>query len=87
MAATEMGVKRRSQICLLGGGGVGKSALTVRLVHDSFKEHYDPTIEDSYCKDNFQCDGEISPLEIMDSAGQVRIDKKMLPINKTSGRS
>lgn len=26
-------------------GGVGKSALTVRFVKDSFLEHYDPTIE------------------------------------------
>ena len=26
-------------------GGVGKSALTVRFVNDSFVDHYNPTIE------------------------------------------
>jgi GTPase SAR1 family protein len=29
---------------VLGGGGVGKSALTIRLVTDNFLEEYDPTI-------------------------------------------
>ena len=64
-------VKKSYSIVILGGGGVGKSCLTFRLVHNTFKDHYDPTIEDSYRKDNFQVDGEICPLEIMDTAGQV----------------
>ena len=38
------------KIVVLGGGGVGKSALTIRLVSDDFLEEYDPTIEDSYRK-------------------------------------
>lgn len=29
---------------VLGSGGVGKSALTIRLVTDNFLEDYDPTI-------------------------------------------
>ena len=41
------------KVVVLGGGGVGKSALTIRLVSDDFLEEYDPTIEDSYRK---QCD-------------------------------
>ena len=38
------------KIVVLGGGGVGKSALTIRLVTNNFLEEYDPTIEDSYRK-------------------------------------
>lgn len=29
---------------VLGGGGVGKSALTIRLVTNNFLDEYDPTI-------------------------------------------
>jgi hypothetical protein len=36
-------------------------------------EKYDPTIEDSYRKENFQVDGEHCPIEIMDTAGQVLV--------------
>jgi hypothetical protein len=38
------------KICVLGDGGVGKSALTVQFVSSHFVEEYDPTIEDSYRK-------------------------------------
>ena len=63
--------KKPYKIVILGGGGVGKSCLTFRLVHDSFVEKYDPTIEDSYRKDNFVVDGEPVSIEILDTAGQV----------------
>ena len=63
--------KKPYKIVILGGGGVGKSCLTFRLVHDSFVEKYDPTIEDSYRKDNFVVDGESVSIEILDTAGQV----------------
>ena len=33
------------KVVVLGAGGVGKSALTIRLVTDNFLEEYDPTIE------------------------------------------
>lgn len=33
------------KIVILGGGAVGKSALTIRLITDNFLEEYDPTIE------------------------------------------
>eukprot|EP00483_Globobulimina_turgida_P000273 UN00273 len=57
------------KIVVLGGGGVGKSALTIRLVSDDFLEEYDPTIEDSYRK---QCDldGRSVMLDVLDTAGQ-----------------
>jgi GTPase SAR1 family protein len=29
---------------IVGGGGVGKSALTIQLIQNNFIEEYDPTI-------------------------------------------
>ena len=72
MAGTNAEQKRHYQIVILGGGGVGKSCITFRLVHNQFLERYDPTIEDSYRKDNFKVDDEICPIEILDTAGQVK---------------
>jgi len=57
------------KIVVLGGGGVGKSALTIRLVTDNFLEEYDPTIEDSYRK-QVNIDGSVALLDILDTAGQ-----------------
>merc|ERR1712173_130511 len=57
------------KIVVLGGGGVGKSALTIRLVTDNFLDEYDPTIEDSYRK-QVQIDGKPALLDILDTAGQ-----------------
>ena len=39
------------QVVVLGSGGVGKSALTVQFVSNTFIEKYDPTIEDFYRKE------------------------------------
>jgi len=57
------------KIVVLGGGGVGKSALTIRLVTDNFLDEYDPTIEDSYRK-QVEIDGTFALLDILDTAGQ-----------------
>lgn len=38
------------QVVVLGSGGVGKSAITVRFMSNMFVDNYDPTIEDSYRK-------------------------------------
>jgi len=57
------------KIVVLGGGGVGKSALTIRLVTDNFLDEYDPTIEDSYRK-QVDIDSETVLLDILDTAGQ-----------------
>lgn len=54
---------------MLGGGGVGKSALTIRMVTDWFLDEYDPTIEDSYRK-QIMVDGVSVLLDIVDTAGQ-----------------
>eukprot|EP01083_Nonionella_stella_P025233 69519_1 len=57
------------KIVVLGGGGVGKSALTIRLVTNNFLEEYDPTIEDSYRK-SVVIDETACLLDILDTAGQ-----------------
>ena len=53
---------------VLGCGGVGKSALTVRYVAGQFVEKYDPTIEDFYRKE-LDVDGNVGVIEILDTAG------------------
>ncbi|KAJ5068497.1 ras-like protein [Anaeramoeba ignava] len=57
------------KIVVVGGGGVGKSALTIQFVHSKFIETYEPTIEDSYRR-QVEIDTEVLLLEILDTAGQ-----------------
>jgi len=57
------------RVVVVGGGGVGKSALTVRFIQGNFVEKYDPTIEDSYRK-KVEVDGQSYMLDVMDTAGQ-----------------
>lgn len=59
---------REYKVVVLGSGGVGKSALTVKFVTGTFMEKYDPTIEDFYRKE-IEVDGAPSVLEILDTAG------------------
>lgn len=56
------------KVVVLGSGGVGKSALTVKFVTGQFVEKYDPTIEDFYRKE-IDVDNSPSILEILDTAG------------------
>ncbi|CCC14469.1 hypothetical protein SMAC4_09275 [Sordaria macrospora] len=60
---------REYKLVVVGGGGVGKSCLTIQLIQGHFLDEYDPTIEDSYRK---QCtiDNEVALLDILDTAGQ-----------------
>ncbi|GAA5887861.1 hypothetical protein JCM16303_007362 [Sporobolomyces ruberrimus] len=63
------------KLVVLGDGGVGKTALTIRLCLNHFigvralVSTYDPTIEDSYRKHAI-IDDEPYLLEILDTAGQ-----------------
>jgi len=57
------------KITVLGSGGVGKSALTIRLITGTYEANYDPTIEDSYRK-QVNIDGKPALLDILDTAGQ-----------------
>eukprot|EP00486_Rosalina_sp_Unknown_P005608 CAMPEP_0201572204 /NCGR_PEP_ID=MMETSP0190_2-20130828/15328_1 /ASSEMBLY_ACC=CAM_ASM_000263 /TAXON_ID=37353 /ORGANISM="Rosalina sp." /LENGTH=198 /DNA_ID=CAMNT_0047997663 /DNA_START=99 /DNA_END=695 /DNA_ORIENTATION=+ len=67
--ANKQGDTQEYKIVVLGGGGVGKSALTIRLVTNNFLEEYDPTIEDSYRK-SVVIDDKACLLDILDTAGQ-----------------
>ena len=61
--------KSTFKICVLGDGGVGKTALTIQLCSSHFVEQYDPTIEDCYRKAT-SIDNTPAFLEILDTAGQ-----------------
>ena len=54
---------------MVGAGGVGKSAITIRYTQDTFLDEYDPTIEDSYRK-AVTLNGQACLLDILDTAGQ-----------------
>ncbi|KAF9474352.1 ras-domain-containing protein [Pholiota conissans] len=60
---------REYKLVVVGGGGVGKSALTIQFFNNHFVAGYDPTIEDSYRK---RCviDDEVAILDVLDTAGQ-----------------
>ncbi|ELP95038.1 hypothetical protein EIN_252820 [Entamoeba invadens IP1] len=56
-------------LVMLGGGAVGKSAITVQLVSGVFVQMYNPTIEDSF-NTTIDVDGEMVSLNVVDTAGQ-----------------
>mmetsp|Transcript_3747 Transcript_3747/g.3877 ORF Transcript_3747/g.3877 Transcript_3747/m.3877 type:complete len:241 (-) Transcript_3747:67-789(-) len=56
-------------VCILGSGGVGKTAITQRYLHDTFVQNWEATIEDAYRK-KVKVDSEYSILNITDTAGQ-----------------
>ncbi|KAJ3289994.1 Ras GTPase [Blyttiomyces sp. JEL0837] len=56
-------------LVVAGGGGVGKSALTLQFIQGEFIDEYDPTIEDCYRK-QIQIDSKPAILDILDTAGQ-----------------
>ncbi|KAJ3437926.1 ras-like protein rasb [Anaeramoeba flamelloides] len=57
------------KIVVVGGGGVGKSAITIQFLQNYFVTDYDPTIEESYRKQVI-VDSETCLLDILDTAGQ-----------------
>jgi len=59
---------REFNAVVLGAGGVGKSALTVRFMRDEFVENYDPTIQEEYRR-TVEVDGQHTMLEVLDTAG------------------
>ncbi|TRY59950.1 hypothetical protein DNTS_017608, partial [Danionella cerebrum] len=64
-----MANEERYKLVVVGGGGVGKSALTIQFIQSYFVSDYDPTIEDSYTK-ICTVDGKETRLDILDTAGQ-----------------
>ena len=75
---------REFKVVVLGSGGVGKSALTVKFVSGMFIERYDPTIEDFYRKE-IEVDNGPSVLEILDTARNrtVRINARSIHKKRT----
>ncbi|EJU04576.1 ras GTPase [Dacryopinax primogenitus] len=57
------------ELVVLGGGGVGKSAITIQYVQSRFEMGWDPTIEDTYRKPAVVDRQEVM-LAIIDTAGQ-----------------
>jgi len=57
------------KVIMVGSGGVGKSALTLRYMYGDFVEEYDPTKADSYRK-KVDLDGQECQIDILDTAGQ-----------------
>lgn len=64
-----MPIKPEYKVTLLGAGGVGKSALTLRIISGVFTPTYNPTVEDYYRHDTM-VEG-VGPciVEILDTAG------------------
>ncbi|KAI3620276.1 hypothetical protein CBS9595_002243 [Malassezia furfur] len=62
-------ILREYKLVVVGGGGVGKSALTIQFMQNQFVDEYDPTIEDSYRKQSV-IDEEPALLDVLDTAGQ-----------------
>eukprot|EP01083_Nonionella_stella_P064522 168228_1 len=56
-------------IAICGPGAVGKSAITQRIIDNTFEPDYDPTIEDLFEK-SMNVDGYNIVLNILDTAGQ-----------------
>jgi GTPase KRas protein len=54
---------------LFGGGGVGKTAITLRYIRGEFVEEYIPTLADDFAKD-ITVGGKPIHLELIDTAGQ-----------------
>lgn len=64
-----MPLKPEYKVTILGAGGVGKSALTLRIISGQFTPTYSPTIEDYYRHDtNVEGVGQCI-VEILDTAG------------------
>jgi len=55
------------KLCVLGAGGVGKSATSLQFVQGVFPERYDPTIEDCFRKNFEVFAGQWVVLEILDT--------------------
>lgn len=57
------------KVIIIGSGGVGKSALTIKFLYDEFVEDYEPTKADSYRK-KITLDNREIQVDILDTAGQ-----------------
>lgn len=56
-------------VAVLGAGGVGKSAITLRFMRDVFVQKWEATIEDAYRR-KVRVDNKTAHVQILDTAGQ-----------------
>jgi GTPase KRas protein len=61
--------KQEYTVIVIGGGGVGKTCITVQLTEGRYEENYNPTIEETYTKE-ISIDNQTIKLNIIDTAGQ-----------------
>jgi len=64
-----MSQQGNANLVVLGSGSVGKSAFTIMYIQQEFIDYYDPTIMDSYRRQD-NVDEDIVFLDIVDTAGQ-----------------
>lgn len=64
-----MSSAKEVKIGMFGGGGVGKTAITLRYLKNEFTEGYIPTIEDIFTK-LIEVDNQTVNLNVIDTAGQ-----------------
>ena len=60
---------KQTKIQVVGSGGVGKSTIIIQMVHETFVEEYDPTIENQYRIQKY-FDEDPCTLSITDTAGE-----------------
>jgi small GTP-binding protein len=60
---------KKVQFCMLGDGGVGKTAIVLQFVQGKFVDGYIPAVEDDFEK-SMKIGNETVKLEIVDTAGQ-----------------
>ncbi|KAJ3431813.1 ras-like protein [Anaeramoeba flamelloides] len=78
----------RFTIAVAGPGSVGKSAITLQFITQTFVRDYDPTIEECYRK-QIQVDGQSVYLEIQPTKDQMKyvtLDSFKLELKKKAGQ-
>ena len=60
---------KKTQVAVVGDGGVGKTSMIVRYIYDRFKSGYDPTLINNYTATVHLQDQDVE-IDIGDTAGQ-----------------
>jgi small GTP-binding protein len=59
---------QKFEICVFGGGGVGKTSIISMFCLSTLTEYYDPTLEDNFNK-QIKLDDQYFYLDILDTSG------------------
>lgn len=85
---------REYKLVVVGGGGVGKSCLTIQLIQSHFVDEYDPTIEGRQdaplqrgnCKDFYQTNDDAHPLDSYRKQCVIDDEVALLDVLDTAGQ-